>query len=130
MGHLEHVSLGEAESSGSAEPETHAPAQRRGGLEKHANGGLAQVPPTRALTGFTQSDGQNWLNRCIPMARTERHPDDITHQLLRAIGLLLMLSVAGVLALVVVKPASYWEGVAGGAERAPVPCVKDTSMEM
>ena len=88
------------------------------------------MPPTGALTGFTQSDGQNWLNRCIPMARTERHPDDITHQLLRAIGLLLMLSVAGVLALVVVKPASYWEGVAGGAERAPVPCVKNTSMEM
>ena len=64
------------------------------------------------------------------MAQTERHPDDITHQLLRAIGLLLMLSVAGVLALVVVKPASYWKGVAGGAERAPMPCVKDTSMEM
>ena len=41
-----------------------------------------------------------------------------------------MLSVAGVLALVVVKPASYWKGVAGGAERAPMPCVKDTSMEM
>ena len=130
MGHLENVSLGEAASSGSTEPEAHAPAQCRRGLEKHANGGLAQVPPTGALTGFTQSDGQNWLNRCIPMARTERHPDDITHHLLRAIGLVLVLSAAGVLALVVVKPASYWEGVAGGSERAPVPCVKDTSMEM
>ena len=64
------------------------------------------------------------------MAWTERHPDDITHQLLRAIGLLLVLSVAGVLALVVVKPASYWEGVAGSSERAPIPCVQDTSMEM
>ncbi len=64
------------------------------------------------------------------MARTERHPDDITHQLLRASGLLLILSVAGVLALGVIKPASYWEGVAGGAERAPMPCVKDTSMEI
>ncbi|GEM_PF-2516632 len=64
------------------------------------------------------------------MDRTERHPDDITHHLLRAIGLLLVLSGAGVLALVVVKPASYWEGVTGGSQRAPVPCVKDTSMEM
>ena len=43
---------------------------------------------------------------------------------------MLVLSVAGVLALVVVKPASYWEGVAEGSERAPVPCVQDTSMEM
>lgn len=52
MGHLEHISLGEAASTGSAEPEAHAPAQRRGGLEKHADGGLAQVPPTGALTGL------------------------------------------------------------------------------
>ena len=64
------------------------------------------------------------------MARTERHPDDITHHLLRVIGLLLVLTVAGVLALVVVKPVPYWEGVPGGSERAPVPCVKGTSIEM
>ena len=64
------------------------------------------------------------------MARTERHPDDITDHLLRAIGLLLVLSAAAVLALIVVKPASFWEGVTEGSERAPVPCVKDTSMEM
>ena len=130
MGHLEYISVGEAASTDSAEPETHAPAQRSAGLEKHANGGLAQVPPTGSLTGSTQSVGQSWFNRRIPMARTEHHPDDITHQLLQAIGLLLIMSVAGVLALVVVKPASYWQGVGGGAERAPVPCVKDTSMEM
>ena len=64
------------------------------------------------------------------MARTERHPDDVTHHLLRAIGLLLLLSATGILALVVVKPSSYWDGVAGDSDRAPVPCVRDTSMEM
>ena len=64
------------------------------------------------------------------MARTERHPDDVTHHLLRAVGILLLLSAAGVLSLVVVKPASYWEGVAGNSNRAPVPCVRDTSMEI
>jgi len=64
------------------------------------------------------------------MNRTERHADDITHYLLRSIGVLLVLSAAGILALVVVKPASYWDGVAGGAEKAPLPCIKDRSMQM
>ena len=64
------------------------------------------------------------------MNHTQRHADDITHYLLLSIGVLLVLSAAGVLALIVVKPASYWEGEAGGAERAPMPCVKDRSMQM
>ena len=64
------------------------------------------------------------------MARGDRHPDDVTHRLLRTIGLLLLLSATGVLTLVMVKPASYWEGVTGDSDRAPVPCVRDTSMEI
>lgn len=64
------------------------------------------------------------------MARSERHPDDITHILLRGFYVLLGLSAAGVLALIVVEPASYWEGGAGSSQRAPIPCVKDTTMEM
>ena len=64
------------------------------------------------------------------MTRSERHEDDITHYLLRSIGVLLVLSAAGVLALVIVKPTSYWEGRAKGTERAPMPCVKDRSMQL
>ena len=64
------------------------------------------------------------------MARSERHPDDITHILLRGFYVLLGLSAAGVLALIVVEPASYWEGGAGGSSGAPTPCVRDATMEM
>ena len=61
---------------------------------------------------------------------TQRHADDITHYLLRSIGVLIVLSAAGILALVIVEPTSYWEGRAGGMERAPMPCVKDRSMQL
>ena len=64
------------------------------------------------------------------MASSERHPDDITHKLLRGFYVLVGLSAAGILALLIVEPASYWEGGAGGSQRAPIPCVKDTTMEM
>lgn len=64
------------------------------------------------------------------MNRTERHADDITHYLLRSIGVLLVLSAAGVLALMIVEPNSYWEGMAGGTERTPMPCAKDRSIQL
>ena len=64
------------------------------------------------------------------MASSERHPDDITHKLLRGFYVLVGLSAAGILALLIVEPASYWEGGAGGSSIAPIPCVKDTTMEM
>ena len=64
------------------------------------------------------------------MASPERHPDDITHKLLRGFYVLVGLSAAGILALLIVEPASYWEGGAGSSQRAPIPCVKDAMMEM
>ena len=64
------------------------------------------------------------------MASSERHPDDITHKLLRGFYVLVGLSAAGILALLIVEPASYWEGGAGSSQRAPIPCVRDATMEM
>ena len=64
------------------------------------------------------------------MASPERHPDDITHKLLRGFYVLVGLSAAGILALLIVEPESYWEGGAGSSQRAPIPCVKDATMEM
>ncbi len=64
------------------------------------------------------------------MASSERHPDDITHKLLRGFYVLVGLSAAGILALLIVEPASYWEGRAGSSQRAPIPCVNNATMEM
>ena len=64
------------------------------------------------------------------MSFNNPHPDDITQQLLRSVSFLLVLSVAGVIALLMVKPSSYWHGATGESNQAPLPCIKDPSMEM
>ena len=64
------------------------------------------------------------------MAPAERHPDDITHKLLSALVGLVVLSAAGVIALIVVRPATFWQGVPRGSERIPLPCIRNTTMEM
>ena len=47
------------------------------------------------------------VDSIIPMAFNNPHPDDITQQLLRYVSFLLVLSVAGVIALLMVQPSSY-----------------------
>ena len=89
---------------------------------------LLQNPKVKYAQWFDEV--QNGGRLLSPMNHTQRHADDITHYLLRSIGVLLVLSAAGVLALVIVKPTSYWEGRAKGTERAPMPCVKDRSMQL
>ena len=74
--------------------------------------------------------GKNWLTPFIRMSFNNPHPDDITQQLLRSVSFLLVLSVAGVIALLMVKPSSYWHGATGESNQAPLPCIKDPSMEM
>jgi hypothetical protein len=64
------------------------------------------------------------------MAPTERHPDDITHILLRSFYALLGVSAAAMFVLILVKPASYWDTTTEGSRSAPIPCVKDPTMEM
>ena len=64
------------------------------------------------------------------MASTERHPDDITHILLRSMYVLVGLSVAGIIGLLIVEPASYWDGGSSASQQTPMPCVKDAMLEM
>jgi hypothetical protein len=64
------------------------------------------------------------------MAPIERHPDDITHIMLRSFYALLGVSATAMFVLILVKPASYWDATMEGFRSAPMPCVKDATMEM
>lgn len=66
---------------------------------------------------------KNGVSRALMMRNNIRHPEDVTHHMMRAFYVLVGVTTVVVVALVISKPSSYWDQ----GSRVPVEAVDSST---